>query len=427
MEQIIQTALEKQNPWWFNQQIETGVPRLSYYPELQRYLKTPEIIMILGARRTGKSTLLYQLIKELNVKSESILFINLDEPLFQSRSEDPSFLSDIIEDYLIQHKNTERFHIFIDEVQNHKYWVSTLKTIHDTNKKVKLVLTGSTSTLLQTTASTKLSGRHFSTTVYPLTFQEFLSFNNLGKVTTREKNQLFQKYLEYGAFPRVVLEKDKELKRDILKNYFQTIYLKDIIYPLKIRNNKDVFNLLYFIISNISKPFSYTSMEKIFGIDKETIKAYLEYAEHAYLLFSINKYDHSVKKQVVNPKKFYCIDTGLINSLSFRFSENKGRLLENLVFLMLKKKGKEIFYHKDNGECDFVIKEGLKIKQAIQVTLSMKDEDVKKRKIKGLLEAMNKHKLKKGFIITEEERETIAIEGKTIYVMPAYEWENESR
>jgi uncharacterized protein len=426
MEETLKLALEKQNPWWFDKKFDTGIPRLSYYPQLSKYLKTPEILLVLGARRTGKSTLLYQLIKSLQTKPESILFINLDEPLFQSKSEDPAFLRTLIEEYLVQHKDIKKFYIFIDEVQNYEYWVATLKTLHDTSHNLKFILTGSTSTLLQTSASTKLSGRYFSTNVHPLSFKEYLKFKNVQKLTTLEKKQNFLKYLEFGAFPRVVLEKESSLKRDILKNYFQTIFLKDIIYPHKVRNNKDVFDLLYFIISNVGKPFSYTKTGKILEISTDTVKEYLTYAEQAYLLFSVNKYDFSVKKQLANPRKIYCLDTGIINSLSFRFSENKGRLFENLVALSLHHQRKDIFYHKDNSECDFLVKSGMKIVEAVQVTLSLKDQDVRKREIKGLMEAMNTHKLKEGLIITEAEKETIKIDNKTIFVKPVYEWLMES-
>jgi uncharacterized protein len=422
MEISIQNALERQNPWWFAKKYDSGISRLEYYPDIVKYFKTKEILLILGARRTGKSTLLYQIIKSLKVNFKAILFINLDEPLFQSKANDPEFLRNLLEAYMLENKEIKNFYIFIDEVQNYNYWVQTLKVLHDTSKNFKFILTGSTSTLIENKMSIKLSGRYFSTTVYPLSFNEFLTFNGLKKLKILEKREYLEKYLKYGAFPRVVLEIDKSIKQEVLKNYFQTIYLKDIIYPYKIRNNKDVFDLLYFIISNTGKPFSYNSVGKVLNIDSETIKEYLTYAQQAYLLYSINKFDYSVKKQLVNSKKIYCIDTGLVNSLSFQFSQNKGRLLENLVFITLLRKYSEIYYHRDNGECDFVIKEGLKIKQAIQVTLSLKDIDVKKREIKGLMDAMMTYKLKEGLIITENEKETIKLKNKTIYVKPMYEW-----
>src|SRR3989338_5842306 len=130
MDPKIQEALEKQNPWWFNKEYSIGIPRLGHYPQILKYLDTPEIVLLLGARRTGKSTLLYQLIASLEVKPEALLLINLDEPLLQSKAEDPSFLSALIEEYLSQHTDLSKFYVFIDEVQNYNYWVQTIKTLH---------------------------------------------------------------------------------------------------------------------------------------------------------------------------------------------------------------------------------------------------------------------------------------------------------
>ncbi|MBI2575129.1 ATP-binding protein [Candidatus Woesearchaeota archaeon] len=426
MEPQLQIALEKQNPWWMGKKFYTGIPRLRNYPLLQRYMPTPEILLILGARRAGKSTLAYQLIETLKTAPEAILFINLDEPLFQSKSEDPSFLSMLIEEYMVQHKDVQKFYIFIDEVQNYKHWVQTIKTLHDVNKQVKFVLTGSTSALLKNTAGMRISGRYFMVTIYPLTFKEFLEFSELQKPTLLQKRQAVNQYIQFGGFPRVVLEKDEFLKQDLLKNYFQTIYLKDIIFAHNVRNNKDVLDLLYFALSNVGTPFSYNKMAKLLNISADTVKEYLSHAEQSYLLHSVMKYDASVRKQIANPRKIYSVDTGLINSVSFKFSENRGRLMENLVFMTLVKDQKEVFYHKERHECDFLVREGRRIVQAIQVTVSLQDESVKKREMKGLLEAINSHNLPEGIIITETEKERFEIDGKKINVVPLYEWLEQS-
>lgn len=422
MDEQTSIALEKQNPWWFNKPYDTGIDRLNYYPLLKKYINTPEVLFILGARRTGKSTILFQIINLLKVYPKAILFINLDEPLFQSKAEDPNFLSNLIEEYITENNTLNKFYVFIDEVQTYNYWAQTIKTFYDLNKQIKFILTGSTSGLLKDAASTRLSGRYFITTISPLSFTEFLKFNNLSKPTILQKKQNAIIYLKYGAFPRVVLEKDEMLKQELLKNYFQTIYLKDIIYPHNLRSNKDVFDLLYFILSNIGRPISFNNIAKTLNIAADTVKEYVTYAEQAYLIYLVAKYDPSVKKQLANPRKIYCIDTGLVNSVSFKFSENKGMMLENLVFSNLIRLQKEVFYHKQNNECDFIVREGRHIVQAIQVTVSLKEETTKNREIKGILEAMNNYNLSEGIIITEDEKETLIIEGKKISMIPIYEW-----
>jgi predicted AAA+ superfamily ATPase len=171
------------------------------------------------------------------------------------------------------------------------------------------------------------------------------------------------------------------------------------------------------------------------------VKNYIDYLESTYLIFQLEKYDYSLKKQIISPKKIYAIDTAFIDIVSFKFSEDLGRLLENIVFIELKRRGNELYYHKNKKECDFVIKEGLEIIEAIQVTRSLSDPETRKREIEGLLDAMRSYNLKEGLILTEDEEEMIEIrdEGvenrekilnqkktqeiiRKIYVKPIWKW-----
>ncbi|MBW2636497.1 MAG: ATP-binding protein [Deltaproteobacteria bacterium] len=421
MDPEIAETLESQNPWWFGMVPDTGVPRLKYYPDIMSYMKTPEIVMLLGARRTGKSTLMYQLIGTLGAAPKSILFINLDDPILMKMSGDAGFLKTLIDEYTTENR-FEKYYIFIDEIQNNEYWSETLKILYDTRKDIKFVLSGSTSTLIKGKASMKLSGRYLATTVHTLSFGEYLDFIDAKNPTSTEKRLLVQKYIEYGSFPRIVLEKDDRIRVDLLKNYFETIYLKDIIFPNRLRNNRDVFNLLYFLLSNVSKPISYTKTGKSLDISPDTVKEYLEYAKDSYLIYSVSKFEYSARKQILNPQKIYCVDTGLANSVSFRFSENRGRMMENAVFLELARRGVNAYYHKDKVECDFVVVEGREITDAIQVTVSLEDEAVRKREIRGLMDALSSYGLKEGKIITENERSELSVEDKKIRIVPMHEW-----
>ncbi len=258
-------------------------------------------------------------------------------------------------------------------------------------------------------------------TIFPLTFKEYLDFKGYKKPTSTEKRLEFEEYLKYGSFPRIVLEKNAEIKEEILKIYYETIYLKDIIFPHKLRNNRDVTGLLYFIISNVGKPFSYNRMANVLEISADTVKEYLGYAQDAYLLYSLTKFDFSLKKQLANPKKLYCLDTGLISSISFRFSENYGRLLENLVCIELVRRKQEIYYHKRAHECDFVVKEGGRITHAIQVTKELNPEN-RKRELAGLLDAMDSYGLQEGMILTEDSEELIEKDDRIISVRPVWKW-----
>jgi hypothetical protein len=181
--------------------------------------------------------------------------------------------------------------------------------------------------------------------------------------------------------------------------------------------------MTHYLISNISKETSYTALKNTFGLSNAiTIKEYIGYLEDCYLLFPVSKFDYSLKKQLVNPKKIYCIDHGLAHNISFRFSENAGRQLENVVFLHLRRKVKGIYYYKNNYECDFLVVNKLKVTRAIQVCHSIADPETRERELKGLLEAMENHNLAKGFIITNDEEETIEKNGSMIYVVPAWKF-----
>jgi hypothetical protein len=425
MDERVEIALENQNPWWSSKEFETGVDRLFRFPEIGRYLDVQEVLLIVGARRTGKSTLVYQIIRSLldqGVGKRAILYINLDEPLFLSMADDPTLLSSIVEGHLARHGDVKRLYLCIDEIQNYSYWAPAIKTLYDTKSTIKCILTGSVSTLLRQEMSTRLSGRHFSMTVYPLTFPECLSFQKIEHPTIMQKRKAFGEYLKYGGFPRVVLEPDETLKREILKNYYETIYLKDIIFPNRIRKNSEIVDLLYYLISHTGTLLSYSKIADTLQISTDTVQEYIEYAENAFLLSTLMKYDYSLKKQLANPKKIYAIDPGLINAVSFAFSENRGRLIENVIFMTLKRAYEAVYYHKGQYECDFVVSSERQISHAIQVTQSLAEPMTRMREIRGLSEAMDTYGLLEGTIITEYESEEIGTDGRKIHIIPCYAW-----
>ena len=190
-----------------------------------------------------------------------------------------------------------------------------------------------------------------------------------------------------------------------------------------ITNEQELLELMLFVSSNTSKLITYNSLTKVIGVkNATTVKDYLRILQDAYLLFLVPKYDMSVKKQLHNPKKVYCIDLGLIKQLSFQHSENQGLLLENLVFLELKRKGYEVFYHHGKHECDFVIRQKNKITQAIQVCWSLYDPKTKQREINGLTDAMTTYGLTEGLLLTEDESDTIHLENSAITLLPVWLW-----
>ena len=411
------------NPWWNDETIKNFNFRKTYETILPLF-ERKETLFFTGVRRSGKTTIMYFLIKKLlkTVAKENILYLNLDDALFKDKT-----LDEIYSEYLNFFPDLNgKIYIFLDEIQNIDGWERWIKKMYDSQENIKFIVTGSKSNLLKKHSSL-LTGRMIEFQIFPLSFTEFLDFNNfkLDKIKIISKKPMLLKYyndyLKYGGFPEVVLEKDEKLKTLLLKEYYGNIKNKDIITYFNIRESKKFDNLSLFIISNISKPFSSSKIGNAINLSTSIVENYLNYSELMYFFLSLNHFNYSFKTQITKPRKIYSIDTGLINAVSFKFSENKGRLLENLVFMELKRQGNEIYYHKNKFECDFLIKEGLKITKAIQVCYELNNED-KEREIKGLVEAMQTHKLKEGLILTFDDEDEIILNNKKISIKPVWKW-----
>ncbi len=208
---------------------------------------------------------------------------------------------------------------------------------------------------------------------------------------------------------------------------YESILYRDIIARYKISNDMAIRKLVFFLASNNSKETSYNSLRKLLGVGSaSTISDYCSYLENSYLCFFINRYNDSVKSQLQSPKKAYFIDPAISTMLGFRFSEDKGRLLENLVFLELKRRNFEIYYHHEDKECDFIVREGIKTLYAIQVCQSLSSPDTKERELAGLLEALIRFSLEEGYILTEYEEGTEIIKNNEseykIKIIPVWKW-----
>lgn len=228
----------------------------------------------------------------------------------------------------------------------------------------------------------------------------------------------FQEYFVKGGFPEYL----KVNRAEILQELLNDIIARDIVIRHKIRNMKALKEMAIYLLTNVGKQFSYNSLKKIFNLGStNSVIAFVSYYEDSYLLFTVPKFDYSLKKQLINPKKIYSIDNGMSNVNSASFLEDKGKMLENMAFLNLRKKYKDIFYFQGKNECDFVVKEGTKITRAIQVCYAL-DEDTQEREIKGLMEAIGKFNLREGLILTYAQDDKIDINGKKIKIKPVWKW-----
>lgn len=381
-------------------------------------LESEEICVISGVRRCGKSTLLHEI---RATRDEHDYYLNFDdERLINFKVADFQLLYETFIELFGQQKT-----FYFDEIQNIKGWERFVRRLYDHGNKV--FITGSNATMLSRELGTHLTGRYSKIELYPFSFREFLQFNNRtitvkdfsGTTGKSELQRFFTEYLTNGGFPAYLKTKSDAY----LKSLYESILYRDVMVRNHLTSERELLELVNYLASNISRLASYNALAKIVGVkNATTIKNYLSFLQNTYLLFLVSKYDFALKKQLQNSKKIYFIDNALVNRLGFSFSGEKGRMLENLVFIELKRRDQEVFYHNDRHECDFVIKNGIHITEAIQVCFTFDLPDTREREIRGLMDAMQRYGLKEGMIITNSMDEILTIEGYKIEIVPAWKW-----
>ncbi len=368
---------------------------------------------IIGVRRSGKTTIAIQ---QVATHTQQFLFMNFEDPFFSEYSS-YIILDDLLDEYFNIYNENPKFIIF-DEIHNIKNWERWVRKFID-QKKGFLVITGSSSKLLNSELSTSLTGRNLTKEVWPLSFAEYLQFLNIKKENFRSE---LINYLKWGGFPRITLESNEKLKTELLRQYYSDTTLKDVINRNQIRDVSALLAIFTFYLSNISSLHSYNSIKNAFNISINAAISYTRALVSAFLIFEVKMYSKNLKIQSRNPIKIYTIDTGFRNINGMSSSDDQGKLLENFVFLELKKQNKEIYYHREKYECDFVITEHYKPVQLIQVTTSLNNKDTYEREINGLREAMMKYKINEGLIITLNDSGKINISEGIIRIVPAWSY-----
>lgn len=387
---------------------------------LDSFIKNPAISIISGIRRCGKSTLLEQIIN-LHYKDNFYYFDFSDERIAKFETEDFQLLYEIF----LEKFGTKKV-FFFDEIQGLPDWNKFVNRM----KKMgyKCFVTGSNSNLLSKEISTYLTGRHIDKILFPFSFKEYLRYKgievNLDSTKTKTKiiNE-FKYYFKQGGFPEVILSDDNS----ILLNIYSDIISKDIIERFKINDISLFKEFSNYVISLSTNEFTYKSLKDNFKIQNTTtISNYIDYLKQTYLIYEVKRFSFSFKKLNKFSKKFYCIDNGLLNKIGYGYSIGESRLLENQVFIELWRNNpeSEIYYYrdKDNKECDFIIFNNRKVKEAVQVCFTFSKSETKKREIEGLLSALVEFNLDSGKIITYDHKEKIEINGKIINMIPIYEW-----
>ena len=391
---------------------------------VQRYiadewLQTSEILIISGIRRCGKSVLMQQIRDRLVEKD---FFFNFDdERLANFKLDDFQKLQEcFVELFGEQHT------YYFDEIQNIEGWERFVRRLYNAGNKI--IITGSNARMLSRELGTHLTGRYIQVEIYPFSFQEYLVMNEIpvnaktlytttGRATMVKS---FVKYMECGGFPKFL----QDGSVSYLTSLYESIIYRDILTRNGLTNEKEMLEMMFYLASNATKRVTYSSLGKVVGIQHpDTIKNYLEYIQQTYLISQLFRYAPSVKKQMMSPKKIYFVDNAIIKRIGFNATENNGVFLENLVFIELKRRGWDVYYYADKKECDFIVRKGLHISDAYQVTLKMDSPQTREREIAGVREAMQAYSLSKGYILTFEGKETINFDDGTIVeVIPVWEW-----
>ena len=358
--------------------------------------------IITGIRRCGKSTLLLQLLRR---DYQDAIYLNFDDIRLSGFE---------ISDFMRLHREIEKRKInvlFFDEIQIVKGWEQYINQLLRENYKV--FITGSNASMLSIELGTHLTGRHLSMELFPFSYWEFIKFKTL-----ENGGNAILDYLNLGGIPEYI----KTGISVVLNALVDDILMRDIAVRHAIRDITSLRQLTTFLITNIGNLISANKLVGMFDIKSPaTFLEYFSFLQDAYLLEFVPIFNHSLKVQARNPKKVYIMDMGLYTENSISISDNMGRRLENLIFLHLRRKYKHIFYYKDKGECDFITMEKNTVKEAIQVCLTINDENFD-REFNGLLGAMQNLGLKEGYIVTLNQSDLFEKEDMTLKMLPVHDF-----
>lgn len=413
-DQIKAMLLEQFDAFW---QYETGTIR-NQLSKIEQAASLPHAIIISGLRRAGKSTLLAQMAHRLG--QDQFYYLNFEDDRFIN------FKADEFNDlYQVLVEVFGQRNIFIiDEIQNIPGWEHYVRRFMD--QGFKFYITGSNAALLSRELGTRLTGRYVPIELFPFSFNEFLTFRNdpipsIGRMTTVEAAQLrkaLDDYLHLGGIPDAL----KYPEMQLLRTLYDDVLYRDIATRYRIEAVSVLKELAFTLMSNPAGQVSYNKLKNRFRLGSvNTIKNYISYLENSWLIFTINIYDFSVKRQQIAPKKIYGIDLGLINAIGFQFSPNTGKLLENLVYLALRRRHNQIYYYTspENYELDFYLPD---LRQLIQVTQHMNDPGTRQRELRAIDAAIQNIKVEQALILCENNEEQQVVGGIPVRTRSIAEW-----
>lgn len=411
------------------------------FERIEREIELPVqpelIITVPGVRRAGKSSLLMLAVNKLltsGIKRERILWVNFDDERLDGMSTEE--LDEVLQAYREMYPEIELkdVYMFFDEIQNIDGWdLFVLRVFKSYCRNV--YVTGSNAKLLSSEISTALRGWTLDYEILPLSFREFCRFKGIDAHSHLESDKAkryaaMEEYIHGGGFPKVVLSADKSMKLRLLQGYFNTMLFRDLAERHAIKNIEALRYFLKRVMQNLTKTTSINAIANDMrsngvSVSKDDLYNWADWAVESYLFVRYPKYSRSLVKENQSLRKYYVIDTGMRQAVLMPQSEDKGKLLENIVALELfRRRGadRKMFYWQEGRECDFVVQHEDYVEELIQVTWDMADEDTRKREIEGIKEAAKGTKCDKLTIVTRERKETIEEDGFQIEVVGIEEW-----
>ena len=402
---------------WLNKHSHLIIPRNSLLNQ-QKDL----CLALTGVRRSGKSSMTAQLALG---RLQETFFFNFEDPIFF-----PGASVEVIDQLLSLYEEemgkTPKL-VILDEIQNVQGWERWVRKAIDLGH-YQIVVTGSFSHLLSSEIATAISGRVIEQTIWPLSFSEYLTFLGITPSSKGAWLRALENYLRWGGFPKIILTPDENDRIILLKQYLSDIVLRDVVARHSMKSQQALHQVVSFYLTGLSCLHSYNSLRKAFEISIELASTLTNYLTQAFLVFEMSRYHPNLKVQARDPKKIYVIDTGLRTVSLQSDREDWGRLAENAVYLELRRKNKQLFYYKQKQEVDFVITELGKPVDAIQVCYSdFENQATRDREINALLECLQDLKLSSGKILTLSLEDVLLREGKTIHLIPLYQWLSDPR
>ena len=400
-------VLERWNRWG-SAKLDPGVKR-DITPAVIDACNIPETIVLMGPRRAGKSTVLYQVIdhlEESGIDPKAVLHVNFEDPAL-SLGLEVKLLDEIYDEYRTKVYPQGKVYIFFDEIQRVPEWERWVRARNET-EDIKIFVTGSSAKLMSRELATLLTGRHLSFTVLPLNFAEFLRFNNieLHKINTYKSPAVIShalvRYITWGGYPRIVLLDAQPsnphndtttgldaVKQGLLLEYFDDTLFKDVALRHKIRDLKLLRNLAIHLLGQSSCLITYNRLAHILGSNPDVIQEYCHYLQEAYLFELVSHFSLKIAERLRNPQKLHAVDLGLRNLLAVSGSVDNGKVTETLVHNHLRNNTRDdIYYSKKTGEIDLLTHRGSTVTQLIQVMFKGLDEpEIMQREIKSLVAA----------------------------------------